>query len=76
MSKAAKQRRFRKWRKYRQQCAVSTGQNVPFTEGMGNAWVKAMYRVAGGPFCVMPHWYMPNVPIGSWDRHWKFADDE
>ena len=76
MSKAARKRRFLRWRKYRRQCALSTRQNVPFTKGMGNAWIKAMYRVMGGQLCAMPHWYTPDMPIGSWDRNWKWLDDD
>ena len=74
MSKAANKRRFLKWRKYRQQCALSTRQNVPFTIGMSNAWIRAKYRVVEGRFYTMPHWYMPDMPIGSWDRNWRFDD--
>lgn len=76
MSKAAKQRRFLKWRKYRQQCTELTGQSVPLTRGMATAWVRGFHRVSGGFFAVPP-WNIPyDIPIGSWqNRKWRSDED-
>lgn len=68
MSKAAKQRRFRKWKKYRRQCTKLTGQHVPMTFAASTAWIRAAYRVWDGKFWAMPQWYCPDAPIGDWER--------
>lgn len=68
MSKAAKRRRFLRWRKYRRQCELVTGQSVPFTQSMGDAWIGARYRVRQGRLVRMPEWHHVNVPIGTWEK--------
>lgn len=72
MSKAVKQRRFRKWKKYRRQCTKLTGQHVPMTMAASWAWIRAVYRIRDGirdgKFYAMPPWHCPNAPIGNWER--------
>jgi hypothetical protein len=73
MSKAAKQRRFLRWKKYRRQCTKSTRQHVPFTFGMSAAWIRAVYRVKEGKFYAMPPWHNDRrVPYGKWE--WRGMD--
>lgn len=67
MSKAAKQRRFLRWKKFRRQCEILTGQSMPFTYGMAEAWIKAKYRVHEGKFYAMPPWHHTGASIGSWE---------
>lgn len=73
MSKAARRRRFLLWKKYWRQCVEVTGQQVPFTYAMGNAWVKAVYRIREGKFWAMPLWHNNKAaPYGGWEyRKWR-----
>lgn len=71
MGRAAKRRRFLRWRKFRWQCETVTGQSVPFTIGMAEAWIRARYRVREGKFYTMPPWRRTGAPIGDWEkRRW------
>lgn len=55
-----------RWRKYRRQCEQITGQSIPFTEAMSDAWVAAKRRGRFG--FRMPNWYSAKMPIGDWER--------
>lgn len=77
MSRAARYRKFLRWKKFRQQCAKVTGESVPFTLGMSQAWIRATYRIKGGKFYAMPPWHSDrSLPLGSWEsRKWEGADE-
>lgn len=56
MSRAAKRRRWLRWRAYRYRCQKLTGQRPLLTRAGGDAWFGAIYRTRGGRFFTLPPW--------------------
>lgn len=63
MSRAAKRRRWLRWRAYRYRCSLLTGR-TDLTNGAGRAWFRAIYPIHGGRFFALPPWRRPRDEVG------------